>query len=143
MSGSSRKENRVPWVTRVYAGPLCVPFRPTTLASRAITFKGFLTTLTLPREEVVTVRGPIHRAQPPFHPFPFIGFRWFSPSFFSLFRVCSGLGTFGVVRERLGLPLRSPRSPISHRAVARASVPTSFFPSCRGCLSLGSLTRSS
>ncbi|PKI77650.1 hypothetical protein CRG98_001988 [Punica granatum] len=49
--------------------PPLVPFRSTTLSSRAITFKGFLTTLTLPREEVVTIRGPIHRAQPPFHLF--------------------------------------------------------------------------
>ncbi|PKI67357.1 hypothetical protein CRG98_012254 [Punica granatum] len=50
-SPSSRKKNRVSWVARVHAGPLRVPFRPITLASRAITFKGFLTTLTLPREE--------------------------------------------------------------------------------------------
>ncbi|PKI67384.1 hypothetical protein CRG98_012221 [Punica granatum] len=47
---------------------LDVPFLSTTLASRAITFKGFLITLTLPYEEVVTVREPLHRAQPPFHP---------------------------------------------------------------------------
>ncbi|PKI70968.1 hypothetical protein CRG98_008642 [Punica granatum] len=130
---STDNENRVPWVTRVHARPLRVPFRSTTLASCAITFKGFLTTLTLPREEVVTIRGPIHRAQPQSHSFPFIRFRRFSPSFLSLFRVCSSLGTLGVVRERLGLPLKSPRSPISRRAVAGASVPTSFFPSCHGC----------
>ncbi|PKI47269.1 hypothetical protein CRG98_032340 [Punica granatum] len=45
-----------------------VPFLPMTSASRAIMFQGFLTTLTLPREEVVTVRGPINRAQPSFYP---------------------------------------------------------------------------
>ncbi|PKI65922.1 hypothetical protein CRG98_013693 [Punica granatum] len=33
-----------------------LPFLPTTSASRAITFQGFLTTLTLPLEEVVTIR---------------------------------------------------------------------------------------
>ncbi|PKI67354.1 hypothetical protein CRG98_012251 [Punica granatum] len=54
---------------RVHTGPPHVPFHPTTLASHAITFKGFLTTHTLPREEVVTSQGPIHRAQPPFHSF--------------------------------------------------------------------------
>ncbi|PKI73165.1 hypothetical protein CRG98_006452 [Punica granatum] len=46
-----------------------MPIPPTTLPSRAITFKGFLTTLILSREEVVTIRGSIHRAQPPFHRF--------------------------------------------------------------------------
>ncbi|PKI49287.1 hypothetical protein CRG98_030330 [Punica granatum] len=86
---------------RGHIGPLRVPFRSTTLASRAITFKGFLTTLTLSREEVVTVRGPIH------HP-----------------------------------PLRSPTSPILHRAVVGASVPTPFSPSCRGCHLSGPSTRS-
>ncbi|PKI78852.1 hypothetical protein CRG98_000713 [Punica granatum] len=44
-----------------------VPFLPTTSASCAITFKGFLITPTLPREEVVMVREPFNRAQPPFH----------------------------------------------------------------------------
>ncbi|PKI61786.1 hypothetical protein CRG98_017836 [Punica granatum] len=47
-----------------------VPFFSKTLPSHALTFKGALITLTLPREEVVTVRGPIHRAQPPFHRSP-------------------------------------------------------------------------
>ncbi|PKI61992.1 hypothetical protein CRG98_017624 [Punica granatum] len=46
-----------------------VPFRSTTLPSRAIAFKGFFTTLTLSREEVVTIRGPINRAQPSSRPF--------------------------------------------------------------------------
>ncbi|OWM70413.1 hypothetical protein CDL15_Pgr008702 [Punica granatum] len=40
---------------RVHAGPLRVPFRSTTLASRVIAFKGSLIILTLPREEVVMV----------------------------------------------------------------------------------------
>ncbi|OWM91564.1 hypothetical protein CDL15_Pgr012323 [Punica granatum] len=141
-SHSSRKEDWVPWVTRVDAGPLRLPFRPTTLASRAITFKGFLTTLTLPREEVITVRGPINRAQPPFHHFSLTGFFVFIPNFFSLFRVRPGLGTFGSAHGHLDLPLRSPTSPTSHRAVPGASVPTSFFPSCCGCFPLGLLTRS-
>ncbi|PKI64953.1 hypothetical protein CRG98_014647 [Punica granatum] len=48
---------------------LHVPFPLATLASRAITFEGSLTNPTLPREEVVTVREPYNRAQPPFHPF--------------------------------------------------------------------------
>ncbi|PKI67385.1 hypothetical protein CRG98_012222 [Punica granatum] len=77
---------------------LDVPFPSTTLASRAITFEGFLTTPTLPREEAVTVRP--------------------------------GLGTFGTIHERLNPSLRSPRSPILHRAVAGASVLTPFSPSC-------------
>ncbi|PKI61270.1 hypothetical protein CRG98_018334 [Punica granatum] len=125
-----------------HAGPLRVPFRPTTLASRAITFKGFLTTLTLPREEVATVRGPINRAQPPFHHFSLTGFFVFISNFFSLFRVRPGLGTFGSAHSHLDLPLRSLTSPTSHRVVPEASVPTSFFPSCRGCFPLGLLTRS-
>ncbi|PKI52025.1 hypothetical protein CRG98_027580 [Punica granatum] len=53
-----------------------------------------------------------------------------------------GLGTFGTTHGRLDPSLRSPTSPISHRAVAGASVSTHFLPSCRGCLPLGSLTRS-
>ncbi|PKI32840.1 hypothetical protein CRG98_046766 [Punica granatum] len=48
----------------------------------------------------------------------------------------SGLGTFRVVYERLGPPLRSPRSPTLHRAVVGAIVPTPFSPSCHSrCLS--------
>ncbi|PKI47576.1 hypothetical protein CRG98_032031 [Punica granatum] len=125
-SHSNRRESRVPWVTRVHAGPLRVPFRPTTLPSRAIPFKGFLTTLSLPREEVVTVRGPISRAPPPFHHFSLTGFFVFILNFFSLFQACPGLGTFGSVHGHLDLPLRSPTNPISHRAVAGASVPTRF-----------------
>ncbi|PKI60089.1 hypothetical protein CRG98_019524 [Punica granatum] len=109
---------------------LDVPFPSTTLASRAITFKWFLITPTLPREEVVTVREPYNRAQPPFHFFLLIGFCYFLPSFLSPFRVCPGLGTFGIVHERLGLSLRSPRSPILHRAAVGVIVPTSFSPSC-------------
>ncbi|PKI63897.1 hypothetical protein CRG98_015678 [Punica granatum] len=41
--------------SRAHRTPSDAPFLPTTSASRAITFKGFLTTLTLRREEVVTV----------------------------------------------------------------------------------------
>ncbi|PKI32047.1 hypothetical protein CRG98_047562, partial [Punica granatum] len=69
---SSRRKNRVSWVTRARTGPLRVPFRPMTSASRTITFKGFLTTLSLPHEEVVTVHlglgtfGSVHeRLDPP------------------------------------------------------------------------------
>ncbi|PKI26194.1 hypothetical protein CRG98_049117, partial [Punica granatum] len=51
------------------------------------------------------------------------------------------LGTFGSVHGRLDLPLRSPRSLTSHRAVTGASVPTHFPSSCRGCLPLESSTR--
>ncbi|PKI42304.1 hypothetical protein CRG98_037304 [Punica granatum] len=90
-----------------------VPFPPTTLPSRAITFKGFLITPTLPREEVVTVRGPIHRAQLLFHPFP-------------LYRVLC-------VFTELSLIVC---------AVVRASVPTSFSPSCRYCLLSDPVTHS-
>ncbi|PKI63033.1 hypothetical protein CRG98_016557 [Punica granatum] len=43
----------------------------------------------------------------------------------------SGLGTFGTVYERLGPSLRSPMSPILHRAAVGIVVPTSFSPSCR------------
>ncbi|PKI61055.1 hypothetical protein CRG98_018557 [Punica granatum] len=89
-------------------------------------FKGFLPTLTLPREEVVTVRGPIHRAQPPFHPFLFYRVPRLLPSFFSLFRACLGLGTIGTTHERLDPSLRSPTRPILHLAVAGARVPTRF-----------------
>ncbi|PKI63991.1 hypothetical protein CRG98_015604 [Punica granatum] len=51
-----------------------VPFPPTTLPSSATMFKGFLTTLTLPREEVVTVtcytgsNAPNHRTRGPTPP---------------------------------------------------------------------------
>ncbi|PKI75827.1 hypothetical protein CRG98_003742 [Punica granatum] len=115
---------------------LDVPFPSTALASRAITFKGFLITPNLPREEVVTVRVPYNRAQPPFHFFLLIGFRYFLPSFLSPFRVCPGLGTFGTVHERLDPSLRSPRSPILHRAAVGVDVPTPFSPSCHSrCLS--------
>ncbi|PKI46778.1 hypothetical protein CRG98_032828 [Punica granatum] len=101
----------------------------------------FLTTLTLRREEVVTIRGPIHRAQPPFHSFSLTGFFVFISNFLSLFRVHPGFGTFGTTHGRLDPSLRSPTSLISHRAVAGASVPTHFLRSCRGCPSLGSFTR--
>ncbi|PKI64002.1 hypothetical protein CRG98_015615 [Punica granatum] len=53
------------------------------------TSKGFLTTLTLLREEVVTTRGPIHRAQPPFH-------------LFLLYRVCAP--EFNLVGARMRAP---------------------------------------
>ncbi|PKI36136.1 hypothetical protein CRG98_043474, partial [Punica granatum] len=96
--------------SRAHRSPSRVPFPPTTSASRAIVFKGFLTTLTLPREEVVTVRGPTDRAQPSF-------------ARFSL--------------------TRSPTSLTLHRAVTGASVPTPFYPTCRGCLLSGPSTRSS
>ncbi|PKI59197.1 hypothetical protein CRG98_020412 [Punica granatum] len=109
---------------------LNVPFPPTTLASRAITFKGFLTALTLTREEAVTVREPYNRAQPPFHFFLLIGFRYFFPVFLLSFAVCPGLRTFQVVHEHLDLPLRSLRSPILYRAEVGAVVPTPFSPSC-------------
>ncbi|PKI47013.1 hypothetical protein CRG98_032598 [Punica granatum] len=42
-----------------------------------------------------------------------------------------GLGTFGTIHERLGLSLRSPRSPTLYLAVVGVIVPTSFPPSCR------------
>ncbi|PKI66599.1 hypothetical protein CRG98_013008 [Punica granatum] len=119
-----------------------VPFPPTTLSSRAITFKGFLIILTLPHEVVVTVRGPIHRAQPPFHPFLLYRVLFSLPNFLSLFRACPGFGMFGSVHERLDSPLRSPTSSILHRAVVGARVPTPFFPSCRCCHLSGPVTRS-
>ncbi|PKI62720.1 hypothetical protein CRG98_016883 [Punica granatum] len=50
----------------------------------------------------------------------------FLPNFPSHFQACPGLGTFGTTHGRLDLPLRSPTSPISHRAVTGASVPTCF-----------------
>ncbi|PKI59739.1 hypothetical protein CRG98_019915 [Punica granatum] len=53
-----------------------------------------------------------------------------------------GLGTFETAHGHLDLPLRSPTSPISHRTVTGASVPTPFFPSCRNCHLSGSSTRS-
>ncbi|PKI39124.1 hypothetical protein CRG98_040484, partial [Punica granatum] len=56
--------------------------------------------------------------------------------------VCSGLGTLGSAHGHLDPPLRSPTSPILHRAVTRASVPTPFYPTCRGCLLSGPSTRS-
>ncbi|PKI56747.1 hypothetical protein CRG98_022851 [Punica granatum] len=43
----------------------------------------------------------------------------------------SGFGMFGTTHERLDSSLRSPTSPILHRAVVGASVPTPFSPSCR------------
>ncbi|PKI47120.1 hypothetical protein CRG98_032489 [Punica granatum] len=125
-SPTRQKENRVTWVTRSQPCPNDVPFRSTTLPSCAITFQGFLTTLTIPHEEVVAIRGPIHRAQPPFHSFFFTGFLVFIPNFLSLFRVRLGLCTFGSVHSHLDLPLRSPRSSTSHHAVTGASVPTHF-----------------
>ncbi|PKI06690.1 hypothetical protein CRG98_049615, partial [Punica granatum] len=77
-----------------------------------MTLQGLFTTLTLPREEVVMVRGPINR-----------------------------LGTFGSAHDHLDLPLRSPTSPTLHRAVTGASMPTPFYPTCRGCLLSGLSTR--
>ncbi|PKI58157.1 hypothetical protein CRG98_021445 [Punica granatum] len=105
-------------------------------------FKGFLTTLTLPREEVVTIREPIHHAQPLFHLFFLYRVPFPLPSFLSRFQVYPAFGTFGTTHGRLDPSFRSPTSPISHRAVAGASVPTHFPSSCRGCFPLGSLTRS-
>ncbi|PKI72130.1 hypothetical protein CRG98_007517 [Punica granatum] len=49
----------------------------------------------------------------------------------------AGLGTFGTFHECLDLSLRSPRNPILHCAVVRASVPTPFSPSCRYCCLTG------
>ncbi|PKI41503.1 hypothetical protein CRG98_038105 [Punica granatum] len=100
--------------TRVHPDFNNVPIPPTTLPSRAIPFKGFLTTLSLPREEVVTVRGPINR-----------------------------LGTFRSVHGHLDLPLRSLTKPISHRAVAGASVPTRFLETAAAAPLSGHSTRNS
>ncbi|OWM68073.1 hypothetical protein CDL15_Pgr023296 [Punica granatum] len=128
-----REQSGLKDATRLHPDFNSVPFPPTTLPSRAITFKGFLITLTLPRDEVVTVRGPIHRAQPPFQPFLLYRVHFSLPSFLSLFRACPGFGTFGTIHERLDLSLRSPMSPILHRAVVGANVPSPIFPSCRCC----------
>ncbi|PKI32499.1 hypothetical protein CRG98_047110 [Punica granatum] len=114
-----------------------MPFPPTTSSSRAITFKGFLTTLTLPREEVVMIRGSIHRAQPSFHLFFLYRVPFPLPSFLSRFQACPGFGMFGTTHGRLDPSLRSPTSPFPHRAVAGTSVPAHFPLSCRGCLLLG------
>ncbi|PKI78559.1 hypothetical protein CRG98_001066 [Punica granatum] len=67
----------------------------------------------------------------------FNGFFIFLPGFISLFRVCLGLGTFGPAHDHLDLPLRSPTNPVSHRAVARASVST-FFPETAAAAPLSS-----
>ncbi|PKI58209.1 hypothetical protein CRG98_021380 [Punica granatum] len=69
--GPSGPENSPPGASNFYH----VPFLPTTSASHSITFKGFLITPTLPREEVVTVREPFNRAQTPFHFLLLIGSR--------------------------------------------------------------------
>ncbi|PKI65583.1 hypothetical protein CRG98_014083, partial [Punica granatum] len=103
---------------------------------------GFLTTLTLPREEVVMIRGPIHRAQPPFHLFYLYRVPFPLTSFLSRFQACPGFGTFRTTHGRLDPSLRSPTSSIPHRAVVGASVPAHFPSSRRGCLPLGSLTHS-
>ncbi|PKI67485.1 hypothetical protein CRG98_012069 [Punica granatum] len=117
-------------VPTAHPSPPYVPFPPTTSASRAITFKGSLTTLTLPREEAVTVREPYHRAQPPFHPFSLYRVHCFLPSFLSSFRVCPGLGTFRTIHERLDPSVRSPRNLILLGAVVGASVPSLIFLGC-------------
>ncbi|PKI60800.1 hypothetical protein CRG98_018789 [Punica granatum] len=96
-----------------------------------------------PREEVVTIRGPINRAQPPFICFSLTGFYTFLPNFLSYFQTCPGLGTLGTTHGHLDLSLRSPTSLISHRAVAGASVPTHFPEIAAAAPPLGSLTRSS
>ncbi|PKI46553.1 hypothetical protein CRG98_033055 [Punica granatum] len=88
-------------------------------------FKGLLTTLTLSREEVVTIRGPIHRARPPFYRFSL-----------------TGRGTLGSARAHLDLPLRSPTSPTPHRAVPGARVPSRSPETNRGCPFSGHSTRS-
>ncbi|PKI64527.1 hypothetical protein CRG98_015090 [Punica granatum] len=141
---SSREESRVPRPpSRVHRATNNVPFLPTTSASRAITLKGFLTTLTLSREEVVVmIRGPINRAQPPFIRFSLIGFSVFIPELFLTF---SSLSRAWHVRDYpwgLDLSLRSPTNSILHRAVTGASVPTPFFSTCRDCFLSGLLTRS-
>ncbi|PKI68465.1 hypothetical protein CRG98_011154 [Punica granatum] len=128
---------------RAHPSPPLVPFRSTTLASRAIAFKGFLTTLTLPREEVVTIRGLIHRAQSPFHLFFLYRVLFPLPCIDSLFRVHLGFGTFGTTRGRLDPSLRSPTSPIPHRVVAKASVPTHFPETVAAAPLSGHSTRSS
>ncbi|PKI58441.1 hypothetical protein CRG98_021199 [Punica granatum] len=109
-------------ITGCTPSPPRVPFRSTTLSSPAITFKGFLTTLSLPREEVVTIRGPIHRTQPPFHLFFLYRVLFPLPCVHSLFQVHLGIGTFGTTHGHLDPSLRSPTSLIPHRAVAGASV---------------------
>ncbi|PKI66965.1 hypothetical protein CRG98_012630 [Punica granatum] len=84
-----------------------------TSASRAITFEGSLTIHTLPvkrwsqSESLSTVHNPR-----------------------STLSLLSGLGTFGAVHEHLDFSLRNPRSPILHRVVVGASVPTPFPPRC-------------
>ncbi|PKI59330.1 hypothetical protein CRG98_020285 [Punica granatum] len=75
--------------------------------------------------------------------FLFTGFLAFTPSFLSLFRVRPGLGTFGSAHGHLDLPLRSPMNPISHRAVAGASVPTRFLETAAAAPLSGHSTRSS
>ncbi|PKI69608.1 hypothetical protein CRG98_010000 [Punica granatum] len=109
-----------------------VPFPPVTSASHATTFEGFLTTLTLPREEVITVREPSIRAQPPIRFFSLIRFPQFLPiicsPFSGLFRLCM----FKAYHEHLDLFLRSSRNSISLGAVAGAGVPTPFIPDCHG-----------
>ncbi|PKI56239.1 hypothetical protein CRG98_023370 [Punica granatum] len=125
----------------VHTEPSDVPFLPTTSASRATTFKGFLTTLTLPCEEVVTVRGPINRAQPSFIRFSLTGFLTFLPNFLSHFRVCSGLGTFGSAHGHLDPPLRSPTNPTLHCTVTGASMPSHSPETAAAVPSPGSPTR--
>ncbi|PKI50217.1 hypothetical protein CRG98_029400 [Punica granatum] len=109
-----------------------VPFPPAISASHAITIQGFLTTLTLPREKVVTVQEPYNRAQPPSRLSLLIGFRCFSLFFLLSFQVCPGPCTFETIHERLDLSLRSPRNLTLLDVVIGVVVPTSFPPNCRG-----------
>ncbi|PKI62730.1 hypothetical protein CRG98_016875 [Punica granatum] len=55
----------------------------------------------------------------------------------------SGLGTFGSAHGHLDLPLRSPTNPVSHRAVAGASMPTRFPETAATAPLSGRSTRSS
>ncbi|PKI32359.1 hypothetical protein CRG98_047250, partial [Punica granatum] len=123
---SSRQHNRVPRPLSHAPDTNDVPFHPTTLASRAFTFKGFLTTLTLPREEVVAVRGPTNRAQPPFSPLLPCRVLVTLPSFLSLFPACSGFGTSGAFHDHPDMLPRSPTNPTLHLAVVGVSVPSRF-----------------
>ncbi|OWM70407.1 hypothetical protein CDL15_Pgr008696 [Punica granatum] len=117
----------------VHTEPPDVPFPSTTSVSRAITFPRVLHNPHLSREEVVTVRGPINRAQPPFIRFSLTGFLSFFTEVSLTFRVYSGLGTLGAAHGHLDPPLRSPTSLALHRAVPGALVPTRFSTDCRGC----------
>ncbi|PKI58250.1 hypothetical protein CRG98_021332 [Punica granatum] len=110
------------------------------MASRVYTFEGFLTTLTLPRGEVVTCREPINRARLLFSfLFLYRVSQFFFHEFLLGFPVCSSLGAPRADHEHLQHPLGGQDESCQPVQPSRASRASRFLPGCQ-IVHLGSLT---